>query len=333
MNLTVYDGELLAILGPTGAGKTTLLNVVAGITSYEGRVLFDDESVDDKPPRERNVGYVFQELSLFPHINIAQNIAYGLKARNRPQNEIEEKVNELLKLMKIEDLKNRYPRELSGGERQRVALARALAFSPRILLLDEPLNNLDNRTRRYLRAEIRQMQKKLKITTIFVTHDADEAKEIGDAVAVIMNGRIRQMGTPEEVFSNPADSEIADLLGFQNILTCSRCRNLWGELYEVNCNGTKIVVACEGSTINKISIPAKEIHIYTDDPEGPRLNTYKGRIQEIIQFSPSIMRTRIKVGENVLLAEMPKEIFKNLNLAVGKEVFLKLKLKSIRTYP
>ncbi|MEM3703997.1 MAG: ABC transporter ATP-binding protein, partial [Candidatus Bathyarchaeia archaeon] len=314
VNLTVNDGELLAILGPTGAGKTTLLNVIAGIIDYEGSVIFDGESVDDKPPRERNVGYVFQDLSLFPHMNVAQNIAYGLKARNISIIKVEEKVNEMLKLMKIEDLKNRYPNDLSGGEKQRVALARALAISPRTLLLDEPLNNLDSRTRRYLRAEIRQMQKKLRIATIFVTHDAEEAKEIGDAVAVIINGKIRQLGTPEEVFSSPLNGEIADLLGFQNILECSGYRRLWGELYEVDCNGTKIVVASEGTTISKILIPAKEIHIYLNDPEGPRLNTYKGKILEIMQFSPSIVRARIKVGENILLAEMSKEIFKNLNL-------------------
>ena len=332
VNLTVHDGQLLALLGPTGAGKTTLLNVIAGIVDYEGNVLFDGESVDDKPASKRGVGYVFQDLALFPHLDVASNIAYGLKVQKKPLSEIEEKVDELLKLMKIEHLKNRYPRDLSGGERQRAALARTLAISPRILLLDEPLNNLDRCTRRYLRAEIRQMQKQLNVTTIFVTHDVEEAEEIGDNVAVIINGKLRQVGTPGDVFSSPVDDEVADLIGSQNVLICSSYRHIGGGLYEVNCKGTRIVVACEGSIINKIAIPAKEIYFYNDKPVGPKVNTYKGTILEILSPSSSVVKMRVKVGENTLLAELPKDLFNSLGLAEGKEIFLKLKLKSIRTY-
>ncbi|MEM2273166.1 MAG: ABC transporter ATP-binding protein [Candidatus Bathyarchaeia archaeon] len=329
VNLTIPDGQLLALLGPTGAGKTTLLNVIAGVIDYEGSVLFDGESIDDKPAGKRNVGYVFQDLALFPHLTVYKNIAYGLKVRRNSLGEIEKRVNELLRLMKIEHLKNRYPRNLSGGERQRVALARALAFSPHILLLDEPLNNLDRYTRQYIRAEIRQIQKGFGITTIFVTHDVEEAKELGDAVAILVDGRLRQVGTFDEVFSNPADEEIANLLGSQNVLECSSYKHLWGELYEVDCKGMKIVVTCEGSVIKKISIPAREIYIYADKPMGPRLNTYKGTVLEITPLSSSITRVKIKVGENILLAELPKDIFSSLDLKVGKEVFLKLRLKSI----
>jgi len=333
VNLTVDDGQLLALLGPTGAGKTTLLNVIAGIVDYEGNVLFDGESVDDKPASKRGVGYVFQDLALFPHLDVALNIAYGLKARKKSLSEIREKVDELLRLMKIEHLKNRYPRDLSGGERQRVALARALAVCPRVLLLDEPLNNLDSCVRRYLRAEIRQIQKRLEVTTIFVTHDVEEAGEIGDNVAVLIDGKLRQVGAPSEVFSSPVDDEVADLIGSQNVLTCSSCRHIGGGLYEVNCKGTRIVVACEGSTINKIAIPAKEIYFYNGKPVGPKVNTYKGTILEISSPSPSVVKVRVKVGENTLLAELPKDLFNSLGLVDGKDVFLKLKLKSIRTYP
>jgi ABC-type sugar transport system ATPase subunit len=332
VNLTVHDGQLLALLGPTGAGKTTLLNVIAGIVDYEGKVLFDGESVDDKPASKRGVGYVFQDLALFPHLDVASNTAYGLKVRKKPSSEIREKVDELLKLMKIEHLKNRYPRDLSGGERQRVALARALAVSPRVLLLDEPFNNLDRCTRRYLRAEIRRMQKQLEVTTIFVTHDVEEAEEIGDNVAVIIDGKLRQVGTSGEVFSSPVDDEVADLIGSQNVLTCSSYWHIGGGLYEVNCKGTRIVVACEGSAINKIAIPAKEIYFYNGKPVGPKVNTYKGAILEISSPSSSVVKVRVKVGENTLLAELPKDLFNSLGLAEGKEVFLKLKLKSIRTY-
>jgi len=333
VNLTIDDGQLLVLLGPTGSGKTTLLNVIAGIIDYEGNVLFDGKSVDDKPASKRGVGYVFQDLALFPHLDVASNIAYGMKVQKKPLSEIEKRVDELLKLMKIEHLKNRYPRDLSGGERQRVALARALAISPHILLLDEPLNNLDPLTRRYLRAEIRQMQKQLKVTTIFVTHDVDEAEEIGDKVAVLINGRLRQVGTPGEVFSSPVDDEVADLIGLQNVLICSSSRYIGGGLYEVDCKGTSIVVACEGSTISRIAIPAKEIYLYVDKPVSSKVNVYKGRILEVLSPSSSVVKIRVKVGENILLVELPKDLFDSLGLAVGEEAFVELKLKSIRVYP
>lgn len=213
INLKIDDGQLLVLLGPTGAGKTTLLNVIAGITDYEGSVLFDGESVDDKPASKRNVGYVFQDLALFPHLDVASNIAYGLKVRKWPQSEVEERVNELLELMQIKHLRHRYPASLSGGEKQRVALARALAYFPHILLLDEPFNHLDRCTRRHLRAEVRQIQKHFKVTTVFVTHDIKEAREVGDIVAVLIGGKLRQVGDTEEVFSNPADGEVAELVG------------------------------------------------------------------------------------------------------------------------
>ncbi len=288
--------------------------------------------MDDKPASKRGVGYVFQDLALFPHLNVASNIAYGLKVQKKPLSEIEKRVDELLKLMKIEHLKNRYPRDLSGGERQRVALARALAISPRILLLDEPLNNLDPLTRRYLRAEIRQMQKQLKVTTIFVTHDVEEAEEIGDRVAVIIDGRLRQVGTHGEVFSNPMDDEVADLIGFQNVLICSSSKYIGGGLYEVDCKGTRIIVTCEGSTINRVAIPAREIYLYADKPVDSKVNIYKGTILEILSPYSSVVKVRVKVGENTLLVELPKDSFNSLGLTVGEEVFLELKLKSIRTY-
>jgi ABC-type Fe3+/spermidine/putrescine transport system ATPase subunit len=332
VNLTVEDGELLALLGPSGAGKTTLLNVIAGTTDYEGSVLFDGVSVDDKPASKRNVGYVLQELALFPHLNVFSNIAYGLRIRNMPLTEVERRVDELLALMKIEHLRGRYPSELSGGEGQRVALARALAISPSILLLDEPLNNLDYSIRRYLRREIRRIQRQLNVTTLFVTHDVEEAEEVGDRVAVIVGGRIRQTGNFEEVSSNPADEEVASVLGFQNVWECSKCRRIWGELYEVECKGVKVVVSCEGGAAKRIAIPAREVYIYGDEPQGPQLNTYKGTVKEILFPSPSTAKVKVDVGGNMLVAELSMEIFKSLNLWVGKEIFLKLKLKSIRVY-
>lgn len=190
VNLEIFDKELLVLLGPNGAGKSTLLNVIAGLIDYEGSVFFDNKPVDRLPANKRRIGYLFQELNLFPHFDVVANVAYGLKVQKRPQNEINAKVEELLQIMKIKHLSSRYPKELSGGEKQRVALARALANSPHILLLDEPMNSLDYRTSKHLRTEFKILQKKLGITTLYVTHNFYEAEEMAERIAVLDKGRV-----------------------------------------------------------------------------------------------------------------------------------------------
>lgn len=200
INLEIRDKEFLVLWGPTGAGKTTLLNVIAGLMKYEGSVLFDGVPVDELPVYQRKVGYLFQNLILFPHLDVKSNIAYSLTVQRRPKKEVELKAEKLLKLMKIEHLAKRFPRDLSGGEKQRVALARAIAPSPEIMLLDEPLNNLDSHTAKYLRMEIRQLQRELGITTVYVTHCFEEAFALADRVAVLNNGKIVQTDSPENIF-------------------------------------------------------------------------------------------------------------------------------------
>jgi ABC-type sulfate/molybdate transport systems ATPase subunit len=193
INLEVFSGELLALLGPNGAGKTTLLNIIAGLTGYRGSVLFDGRPIDELPTQKRKVGYLFQDLVLFPHLDVASNIAYGLRVQRWPKEKIELRVKELLRLLKIEHLATAYPWRLSGGEKQRVALSRALAPYPKILLLDEPLSSLDWQTSQYLRSELKGIQQRLGITTLYVTHDLIEAREVADRTAVIHEGRIEQV--------------------------------------------------------------------------------------------------------------------------------------------
>ena len=199
VNLKVFSGELLVLLGPNGAGKTTLLNIIAGLTGYKGSVLFDGRPIDELPTRERKVGYLFQDLVLFPHLDVASNIAYGLRAQGWSNEKIELRVKELLRLLKIEHLATAYPWHLSGGEKQKVALSRSLAPYPRILLLDEPLSSLDWQTSRYLRSELKGIQRQLGITTLYVTHDLTEAKEVADRMAIILGGRIEQIGRLEDL--------------------------------------------------------------------------------------------------------------------------------------
>lgn len=196
LSLDIKDGELLVLLGSNGAGKTTLLNIIAGLTEYSGSVYFGDNPIDGLPTHKRKIGYLFQDLRLFPHLTASGNIGYGLSVNGGNRASISSRVNELLDLMKIKHLRDRYPGSLSGGEKQRVALARALAPYPRLLFLDEPFNNVDSETARYLRAEFQVLRKKLGITTLYVTHNRTEAEEMADRIAVMDDGRIIHTGMP-----------------------------------------------------------------------------------------------------------------------------------------
>jgi len=204
LNMKVFDGELLVVLGPNGAGKTTLLNIIAGLVDYEGTVLFDGISVDKVPTNDRQIGYLFQNLALFPHLDVASNVGYSLRVNGKKKEEIMQEVDELLKLMKIEHLKHRYPKNLSGGEKQRVALARALATSPKVLLLDEPFNSLDSGMCSCLRREIRQIQREMSITTVFVTHNLTDAEEMGDRIVALNSGKIKQVTS--KMFNDAMDN-------------------------------------------------------------------------------------------------------------------------------
>ncbi len=218
VSLEIKPGELVALLGPSGSGKTTLLRVIAGLNAPDrGRVLFDGEDATYLPVQDRKVGMVFQNYALFKHMTVADNIAYGLKVRPRHQRpsktEIAKRVEELLRFVQLEGLANRFPGQLSGGQRQRVALARALAIEPRVLLLDEPFGALDARVRKDLRRWLREVHQKTGLTTIFVTHDQDEAMELADRVVVLNEGRIEQIGTPEELYDQPASPFVISFVG------------------------------------------------------------------------------------------------------------------------
>jgi sulfate transport system ATP-binding protein len=225
VSLTAQPGEFLALLGPSGSGKTTLLRVMAGLeTPDAGRVTFEGQDFLALTPRERRIGMVFQHYALFRHMTVARNIAFGLKvrpARQRPPKaEIDQTVERLLSLVQLEGLGKRYPAQLSGGQQQRVALARALAIGPRMLLLDEPFGALDAKVRKDLRHWLRRVHDETGVTTIFVTHDQDEAMDLADRVAVLRLGRIEQIGAPEELDARPATAFVFDFLGDSNQLPC-----------------------------------------------------------------------------------------------------------------
>ncbi|BDG01184.1 sulfate/molybdate ABC transporter ATP-binding protein [Anaeromyxobacter oryzae] len=218
VSLEIPDGELVALLGPSGCGKTTLLRIIAGLEHPDaGEVHHGGEDVSARSARERNVGVVFQHYALFRHMTVAENVAFALKVRKRPRAEITPRVDELLSLVQLDGLRSRYPHQLSGGQRQRVALARALATSPEILLLDEPFGALDARVRQELRRWLRRLHDELHVTSVFVTHDQEEAFEVSDRIVLMNAGRIEQVGTPAQVFEEPASPFVMRFLGAVNV--------------------------------------------------------------------------------------------------------------------
>ena len=219
VNLHVPTGSLVALLGPSGCGKTTLLRIIAGLELPDaGAVRHDDQEIATRSARDRNVGLVFQHYALFRHMTVAENVAFALHVRKRPRHETARKVKELLALVQLEGFERRYPHQLSGGQRQRVALARALATEPRVLLLDEPFGALDARVRDELRRWLRRLHDELHVTTLFVTHDQEEAFEVADRVVLMNAGHIEQQGTPAEVFEEPASAFVMRFLGAVNVL-------------------------------------------------------------------------------------------------------------------
>src|ERR1041384_5888154 len=215
----VAEGEALVLLGASGSGKTTILRIIAGLEQpYTGNIILHNKDVTELPARERGVGVIFQSYALFPKMTVEKNIGYGLRIRHKPRKEVKKTVNELLELVQLEEHRKKYPSQLSGGQQQRVAIARTLAYKPEVLLFDEPFGALDTQTRVHLRREIRALLKKVNVPSIFITHDQEEALELGDRVAVINVGHIEQIGTPFEIYYYPATEYVATFLGAANVL-------------------------------------------------------------------------------------------------------------------
>lgn len=231
INLYIRDGEFLTLLGPSGCGKTTMLRLIAGFTLPDnGQILVDGKDISGVPPYRRQVNTVFQKYALFPHLNVFDNIAFGLKIQKLPKDEIESRVNEMMELVNLAGYGRRYIDQLSGGQQQRVAIARALVNRPRVLLLDEPLGALDLKLRKGMQIELKRMQQKLGITFIYVTHDQEEALTMSDTIVVMNEGVIQQIGTPADIYNEPKNVFVAKFIGESNIWVSSRswaaCRSL-----------------------------------------------------------------------------------------------------------
>ncbi|WP_298610785.1 ABC transporter ATP-binding protein [uncultured Thiothrix sp.] len=298
-NLAVEQGEFISFLGPSGCGKTTVLRMVAGFeTPSAGSIRIDGKDVVNLKPNQRNIGMVFQAYALFPNMTVAQNLAFGLKVAGKSKAEIESTVQEMLALIKLEELGQRYPFQLSGGQQQRVALARALAVKPKLLLLDEPLSALDAKIRVSLREEIRSIQRKLQITTIFVTHDQEEALSMSDRIVVMHKGKADQLGTPFEIYNQPKTRFVASFVGTINVLEGVVTNPQTGSF---KLNGTELSL---GRSLSKLKMgDSIALALRPEAASLGQVARKAGQLQGIVQdvnFLGSVIRVRVKVGESVL---------------------------------
>ncbi len=330
VSFTIEPGELFCLLGPSGCGKTTLLRSTAGLeTITSGQILYGDRDITDIPPFRRNIGMVFQSFALYPHMNIFENVAYGLRVRKTPEAEIKRKVTEVMELVGLtEELKrNPSPTALSGGQQQRVAIARALVYDPDILLLDEPLANLDAKLRRYMRAEIRRIQKATNITTIFVTHDQEEAMAIGDRLAVLRMGVVEQIGTSNELYTGPESAFCANFIGKMNFFNAKLTADTSATIDRVDIPITvkpeKVRFTSKPSVGDAVLVGARpeQMEVLT----APAADAIPARV-EIIQHLGQVVRYEVTIdpaiSDTSLEIDMPSMLS---NVSEQDQVYVRLK--------
>jgi sulfate/thiosulfate transport system ATP-binding protein len=325
ISLNIEPGELVALLGPSGSGKTSLLRIIAGLEGLdEGAILFDGQNITQISPKERNVGFVFQHYALFKHMTVFDNVAYGLKVRprkTRPSKEqIRAKVTELLSLVKLENFADRYPSQLSGGQRQRVALARALAVEPKVLLLDEPFGALDAKVRKELRRWLRKLHDDFHITSIFVTHDQEEALDVADRIIVMNGGKIEQIGSPEEVYEHPVSPFVYDFLGNVNLFK-GRLQNGKLAVGDLSLSITNNQAEDHADAVGYVRPHDIDIEL-TQTSEDQVAAT----ITHIHLVGPTVqIELRQNVGDHYLEAEITKDVYRKLELTKGQTVFIRPK--------
>ncbi|MEM1515840.1 MAG: ABC transporter ATP-binding protein [Candidatus Bathyarchaeia archaeon] len=335
LNLEIADKEFMVLLGPSGCGKTTTLRCIAGLEDPdEGEIYIGDRLVNDLPPKDRDVAMVFQSYALYPHMSVFDNIAFPLRIRKIPKNEVEKKVKEVADLLKISHLLNRKPRQLSGGERQRVALGRAIVRNPQVFLMDEPLSNLDAKLRVYMRAELKRLQKELGVTTIYVTHDQVEAMSMADRIAIMNLGVLQQIGTAYEVYNYPSNFFVAGFIGSppMNFIDCTIRENNNSVL--IDSGEFTFMLPDEIGKLVKEKITSSEI-ILGIRPEDivieKKCSSAKGLIEgEIYVTEPmgNEIIVDVKVGDKILKVKSPVEIEVN----IGDKVWLEFKPNKIHLF-
>ena len=327
ISLTVHDGEFLTLLGPSGCGKTTLLRLISGFdTPNEGTISINGSCINHLPPQQRNVHTVFQSYALFPHLNVYDNVAFALNCQKTPKHEIGERVHEALRLVRLTHLINRPIRQLSGGQQQRVAIARAIINQPQVLLLDEPLSSLDYQLRKSMQYELKQLQKQLGMTFIFVTHDQEEALSMSDRIVVFNEGQIEQIGTPKEVYETPQNLFVASFIGEANIF----------EVTITGQQGSKLQVEVEQETIECISkqshtpgeklyliIRPEDIRVWTDKEVEDSNGMISGKIKDIVYKGSTVdLKVELPSGAIINASEFFDEDDEDLEYMLDESVWV-----------
>ena len=308
INLSVEKGQLVTLLGPSGCGKSTLLRCLAGLEQVtDGRIYLDNEDITDVIPRKRGIGMVFQQYSLFPNLNVRDNVAYGLKLKKMPKNEIDKKVEEMLDIVGLSEKISQYPSQLSGGQQQRVALARAMVTAPKVLLLDEPLSAIDALLRKNLQIEIRRIQQQLGITTIFVTHDQDEAMVMSDMIHLFHDGVIEQSGSPEEIYTRPATKFAATFIGNYNLPSAADFNQAFG----TKLTAQDLAIRPEIVNLSKTAVASSEENFVA-----------KGTIESHISHG-NLVRFAVNLGALTLNADVVFE--SGMEFHDGDSVFLSIR--------
>lgn len=312
LDLEIREGEFLTLLGPSGCGKTTTLRLIAGfIQPTSGTIYLGDDDITAVAPQHRKIGMVFQDYALFPHMTVRENIAFGLEERRYEKHRIPQRVDELLDLIRLPDMGDRYPSEASGGQQQRIAVARAVAFPPRVLLMDEPLGALDLKLREAMQIEVRRIQRELSITTVYVTHDQTEAMNMSDRIVVMNEGVIEQLGTAEEIYGQPASRFVAGFVGQINLLS-GRVVGEEGEWVVVDAAGARIRAAkrdgVRRDTEVSIGIRPELFRAMTNDTASSGMNTLEGRIAGRT-FAGNLLHVHVDVdaGTRVVLEARPQD--------------------------
>ncbi|MHA2379911.1 MAG: ABC transporter ATP-binding protein [Candidatus Thorarchaeota archaeon] len=326
IELSVQDGEFMTLLGPSGSGKTTTLRMVAGfIRPQSGQILFDQEDVTQLPPRDRNVGMVFQSVALFPNMNVYQNIAFGLEMANWSREDTVQRVEHLADLLGIRGLLNRKINEVSGGEGQRIALARALAKQPKLLLLDEPLSALDPQLRERLQMEIRKIQEELGITTIYVTHSQDEAFAISNRVAILNEGVVWQVGYPEDLYDRPSTEFVATFLGSGNVLSGTLVDSAEDRIL-VESNGGRFWIRGAGAKGSEVKFTVKPEDILVSLAPQPDMSSAK-----VLSIIPQIGAFRVTMdlaGKTIVALVMDESLARSLKSQIGETVHFDIRTES-----
>ncbi|MBI4277543.1 MAG: ABC transporter ATP-binding protein [Armatimonadetes bacterium] len=305
VTLSVEPGEFVSLLGPSGCGKSTTLRLIAGLERpTAGAIRIDGEVVNDLPAYRRNIGLVFQNYALFPHLSVFDNVAFGLRYRNVTGDEAHRRGGEALRLVNLEGLEDRLPRQLSGGQQQRVALARAVVINPRILLLDEPLSNLDLALRQRMQGEIKRIQREVGITTVYVTHDQTEAFALSDRIAVLFGGRLHQFAKPDELYEQPATPEVADFIGETNYLQ-GRVETAAGARVFVTDHGTRLVLPPDAGAAAagpvRLAVRPHRVRV-VDGTAAAGVNVFDARVERVVFAGDALRATaRLSAGDTIQL--------------------------------